>query len=347
MRGRVFCVVVCICVCVVAGCASLAVAQGTVSGYSQANPADVLAYWTPQRMAEARPANPALPGPPSPPVEGPAVPTGPPGAVSGSPGGDWPLVEADEATLVELAQSVELPSGYTYPPPENTWAVPVTWYGSFPIRTVGKVYFTRGGVNWVASGASAGGRAVLTSGWVISDGSGTISSDITFVPALRGSWRPYGTWIMNWYIVPTAWHTSANWCRQVAYFAVADQGGQTLSQKVGHLGMAWNFSADQAWTGLAYPTVGWSGTIMVATNASYSKSDAPGGCTPATLGMGTSQTSGCSGGPWILRYRAQQFTQNYTNGIFGHMYGATPDEYFTPYFDLWVHDNLYAVAIAH
>ena len=333
---------------VVFGCTSVVMAQGTAENFSQASAPDVLAYWTPERMADARPANPELPGQPSPPAEGPALPTGPPGAVSGSPGGDWLLVEVDEATLVEFAQSVELPLGYTYPPPENTWAIPVPWYGSYPIRTVGKVYYTQNAINYVASGSSQGGRSVLTAGHVVSDGSGNWSSNVTFIPALRGTWKPYGTWVGDgWMLVASAWHTGNNWCRDVAFFAVLDQGGLTLSQRVGHLGYAWNWSVTRAWTGLGYPTVGWSGAIMVATNASNSKTDAPSACTPATMGMGTRQTPGCSGGPWIWRYRAQQFSLNYTNGVFSYYYGATPLEFFSPYFDTWVHDALIIPALAH
>jgi len=333
---------------VVFGCVTVAMAQGTVTNDVQVSQADVLAYWTPQRMAEARPANPVLPGEPTPSAEATTFPTGPPGAVNGSPGGDWPLVEADEATLVDLAESVELPTGYAYPPPQNTWAVPVTWYGSYPLRTVGKVYFTQGGSNYVASGSAQGGRAVLTAGHVVSDGAGNWSTNMTFIPALRGAWKPYGTWVGDgWIIVATAWHTGKNWCRDVAYFTVTDQGGKTLAQTVGNLGFAWNWSTVQAWTGFGYPTVGWSGTVMVATNASLSKTDAPGGCTPAAMGMGTLQTPGCSGGPWIWKYRAQQFSNNFANGVFSYYYGATPDEFFSPYFDAWVHDNLYTAAIAH
>jgi hypothetical protein len=256
-------------------------------------------------------------------------------------------VEVDEATLIEFAQTAELPTGYTYPPPENTWAVPVTWYGSYPIRTVGKVYFTQNGSNYVGSGSSQGGRAVLTAGHVVSDGAGNFSSNFIFVPALRGAWAPYGTWVHDGHtITATAWFSSHEWCRDVGLFGTVDHSGVKLSSTVGSLGYSWNWGSTQAWTGFGYPTVGWSGTVMVATNASYSRSDAPGGCTPSTIGMGTSQTPGCSGGPWIWRYRAQQFSLNYTQGVFSYYYTGNPLEFFSPYFDAWVKDNLIIPAIA-
>jgi len=337
-RFLVFSIVV---IFVTLGLAGVAAAQATVSHVEQVDAAAVIAYWTPERMAAAEPANPALPGEPSPPAGGPARPSGPPSVGAGGPTGNWTLLDADDLELEELARTVEQPAGYSYPPPENTWPIPVTWYGSFPLRCVGKTYYTQTGHNYVASASVIGNRALLTAGHVVSDGAGNWSTNQTFIPAMRGSWKPYGTWVVNLWSTFTAWLNSGVWCRDVAAMRVTDQGGQTIGQKVSYLGWAVDKAPPRAWTGLGYPAVSpWTGSIMVATNASYSRSDAPGGCSPAAVGMGTRQTPGCSGGPWIWNYRAQQFNNNYANGVFSFYYTANPNEFFSPYFDSSVRDNI-------
>jgi hypothetical protein len=328
-------------------CAGWALAQGTVTKSAENDAASIIAYWTPERMAAARPANPALPGMPTPGVEAPQ-PTGMPGATLGGGGGEWSLAYADDATLAELAASSgNVPDGYSYPPPENTWPIPVTWYGSYPLRTVGKMYFTQNGSNYVASASVFTNRGLITAGHCLADGAGNWSSNITVVPALRNAYRPYGTWAETNAIVPTEWFNNGTWCRDVGVFRVADLNGHTIGSQTGSMGFAWNWSAQQAWTGLGYPAqTPWVGTIMVATNASYSRSDAPGGCTPSAMGMGTRQTPGCSGGPWIWQFRAQQFSNNWVNGVFSFYYPAQPNEFFSPYFDTFVHDSLYVPAAA-
>lgn len=336
-----------VCFAVILACVGGVTAQGTVINYASVNSADVLEYWTPERMANARPAIMALEGQPTPPYEDPAAEPRIPGAIKGGLGGEI-LLEADEATLVGLAHAVESPGGYTYPPPENTWPLPVPWYGSFPLRAVGKVFYTQGGGNWVASGSSAGGRSVLTAGHVVSDGAGSFSTNMTFVPALRNTWRPFGTWVGDgWMIVATAWHSGGDFCRDVGFFTLNTLGGLTLSARVGWLGFAWDGSSEKAWSGFSYPAAApWVGSIMVVTNASLSRTDSPGGCTPATMGMGTRQTPGCSGGPWVWGFRAQSSANNYANGVFSYRYVGSELEFFSPYFDTFVKTALRDVAIA-
>jgi len=326
-------------------CSSAAWAQNTVVVHrSQASAAEVVAYWTPERMASARPLNPTPRGVRTPPVEG-MVPEGHPGAILSAGQGGLPLLEASPEDLAELAQEVALPSGYSYPPPENTWAIPKTWYGSYPLRTVGKVYFTRGGWSFMASGGAVGNRGVITAASVLHGGAGSEwSSNVLFIPALRETWKPYGEWAMFDGIVPTVWTGDTNWCRNIGFFVVSDRSGKTLQETVGHLGFAWDQGINQAWTGIGYPGTDWSGKIMVATNASHSSSDAVGGCTPASIGMGSRQSDGANiGGPWILKYRAQQWGgMNYANGVFSyHWASSQPDEWFSPYIDSWVKTELY------
>jgi len=348
---RVVVLVSCLALVALAWPAVVSAQAGTVVHTAQVQAADVLAYWTPQRMAAARPAVAVLPGKPSPPGEG-NRPGADPGLIKSSTGGDWPLAEAGPEELLELARTVELPEGgYTYPPPENTWVVPVAWHGSFPLRAVGKMYFSRNGVNYEASAASVGHRAVMTAAGNLHDiGGGVWSTNILFIPALREGWEPFGVWAWDgWAIVPTQWVNDADWCRDVGFFRVADQGGKTLSETVGHLGFAWDAGEERAWTVLGYPRNNWSGKVMVATDASFSRSDRPLTClaaSPSAVGIGSRQGMGTFGGPWILDFRAQQSgANNYANGVFAYLYADYPYEFFSPYMDAWVHDHLWLEAI--
>jgi len=313
-------------------------------------PEAIAAYWTPERMANAQPAMPVLEGPSNLSAVLPEASFGPPGAALSGSGGAYDLVNASEADLLSFAgASAEFSEmlqpeshAYAYPPPEDTWPVPLSWYGSYPLRTVGKVFFTQGGLNYVCSGSSIGNRAVLAAGHCVSDGAGSFSTNVMFRPASRPSWiAPYGTWAAYSLRVMTAWHTSENFCRDVGFFSVSDINGVKLSSRIGWLGHAWNQSRVQHFTALGYPAAApWNGSIMVLTDASYAHEDSP-GCTPNTTGIGTRQTPGSSGGPWVITYRPQQAgASNYANGVFSYFYTGEPRQLFSPYFDQEVKDAI-------
>lgn len=333
---------------------SMAWAEPVVSSWVSKDAATrAAAYWTKERMLSAQPHPMGVAGAPG--TAGEAVQSGnsgQPGAVPGSPGGTSALLsgEANDALALtgafESSEDGPLAAGYDYPPPHTTFNVPTSLYGTatstFPYRTIGKVFFTKSdGKNYVCSGSSIGGRAVLTAGHCVSDGAGHWHTNWTFVPAYRNTTAPYGIWRQFWKTTFAAWHTGANASRDVAFSAVSDINGVKLSSKVGWLGFAWNQSYVKHWNMFGYPSVTpYTGLWMVQTQASYSRSDTS--KSPATQGIGTTQTPGCSGGPWILNF----MTNNWANGVNSYYYIAQPQEIFSPHFDTAVHDNLYVVAIA-
>lgn len=355
MIRRIFCLLF-ICMVVVFGQAFFVSAGETVIHYVE-NPEAALSYWTPERMKNAIPAMPMLEGAPSPEDAVAAEePFGEPGLVTSSKDGTSSvLFTGDEATTMALSGAIDLQAdGYdTYPPPENTYPIPVTWYGSFPIKAVGKVYFSDGTYNYVCSGSSIGGRGVLTAGHCLSDGSGNWYTNWVFKPAWRDPWAPYGTWTAYVKVVYTVWHNNGipgGLCRDVGAAKVNDIGGLMLSQTVGNLGFAWNLSRLQHWSNHGYPAAApWTGKIQVKTGASYSKDEDPGCLSgPNTTGVGWRQSGGASGGPWLLTYRPQQFgANNYANGVNSYTY-TTPSEplrIYGPYFDQSVKDNIYDWAV--
>ena len=342
-----------------------------VGAWSQANAADTslvshqvsqeemqatAAYWTPERMRAAKPY--PLPTKEGAPGVGPteAAPTGPPGAVNGSSGQTSTLLSEDEfdvlaytGAFAEPAAPVPMANGYDYPPPHNTFNVTKGFYGTtgskYPYKAIGKVFFTQSAVNYVCSGSSGGGRAVLTAGHCVSSGANVWSTNTTFVPSYKNNIRPYGTWVAFNLWTFTAWHTSKDFARDVGYIIVSDQGGLKLSQRVGYLGFAWNYSRVQMYNMFGYPQAApYNGAWLVTTQASYATQD--GSENPNTTGIGFSQTGCCSGGPWIKDYRhVTSGACNYANGVNSYIYSGSPLQIYSPYFDTSVNDlRLSAIA---
>ncbi|MEJ5363475.1 MAG: trypsin-like serine protease [Desulfosoma sp.] len=305
------------------------------------------AYWTPERMAAAIPYSVALPGSPTDvsAADLERETPGPPGsATSSATGRPSQLLGSTEATPTSDIG----PASSSYPFPHTTYKVLRSSYTTFPYRAVGKVFFTKvSGGNYVCSGSSVGGRLVLTAGHCVAEGGQKQwHTNWVFVPAYRGwytstpSQRPYGTWSAKKLITFTAWFNEGRWCRDVGFVVTNDVAGVKLSSKVGSLGFSWNQTRNkQHWDAFGYPSASpWDGKEMVQTEAEWARDDNP-GCTPYTVGIGTSQTPGCSGGPWIrVFYPDRSGANNYANGVFSYYYTAQPKGMYSPYFDTAVHD---------
>ena len=126
-----------------------------------------------------------------------------------------------------------------------------------------------------------------------------------------------------------------------------NNAGQKLSLKVGNLGFAWNQTRNkQHWDAFGYPAQSpWDGREMVQTEAEWARDDNP-GCTPSTVGIGSGQRPGCSGGPWVrVFYPNAVGTNNYANGVFSYYYTNQPNGMYSPYFDTSVYNfwNQYRV----
>lgn len=308
-------------------------------------------YWTGERMRNAKPYPLAVRKEIGHRVS--ALPDGqfpgPPGVDPGDPGenvtapvnrrGAVPHVVSesrDGADTIESAGAATI--GYKYPAPHTTFRVMDTLYGvgttPYPYRTIGKIFFTEDGEDYECSGASIGGRAVLTAGHCVSDGAGTYHSNWIFVPSYQDGKEPYGRWIAFWLATLSEFHQKQDRARDVGFAAVRDKKGRKLSQRVGFLGFAYNLARLRHWNMFGYPgDEPWDGEFMVETQASYAYIDAA--VTPNAIGIGTSQTGGCSGGPWLLRFKpGHKFSNaNLANGLNSYSLDEESREIYSPYFD--------------
>lgn len=309
-----------------------------------------LKYWTKEKMRNAKPY-------PMPKRKGavhrvhasPAeAPSGAPSLIEGYAGDSVPsaplkgkskapavLESPAAADMNEAVAAVTV--GYNYPAPHTTFLVLDSLYGDtstpYPYKTVGKIFFTEAGEEYVCSGASIGGRAVLTAGHCVSDGGGVYHTNWIFVPAYYEEEEPFGAWSATWLITFPEYHNGGDLARDVAFAAVANHAGKKLSQVVGNLGFASSVSRIKHWNMFGYPGDDpWDGEYMVETQASYAYEDET--MTPRTTGIGTTQTEGCSGGPWIWKFKPgpRGGGTNYANGVNSY---ADEDigEIFSPYFD--------------
>jgi V8-like Glu-specific endopeptidase len=304
--------------------------------------AAVDAYWTPERMKAAMPHPMAISGRPTDvsaaeleraetalPVEATSSKTGRPSQLL------TPTAAPQPAGIQ--------PASSSYPFPHTTYKVLRTSYTVFPYRAIGKVFFTKtSGGNYVCSGSSVGGRVVLTAGHCVAEGGARLwHKNWSFIPAYRGwyadaaSQRPYGTWTAFQLWTFTDWLNLRKYCRDVGMVVTNNNLGLKLSQKVGSLGFAANqVRSKQHWDAFGYPAAyPWDGREMVQTEAEWARDDNP-GCTPYTVGIGTSQTGGCSGGPWVKNfYPSASGANNYANGLFSYYYTNQPNGAYSPYFD--------------
>jgi len=304
--------------------------------------ASALEYWTPARIDAAQPISMGREGSPQPtsvPNNATMGQDGGVGASSKSDGEETVLFGEDARGVLgitgALASEIDPAALYSYPPPSSTYTIPETWYGSFPHRAIGKLYFTRSGSNWVCSAAvinSSSDRLVQTAGHCLADGYGTWGSNFLFKPAHRPTWdAPYGTWAPAWIASTSGWLNNHNWCLDYGFMKMSSN----IENAVGGLGWSYGASRYQHWHLFGYPsTWGWGGDNQVASASSWNENDAGCGSSgPYAIGVGWGQSPGSSGGPWVVSYKPQQTgNNNYINGVNSYYYTAYPQVIFSPYF---------------
>ena len=223
--------------------------------------------------------------------------------------------------------------GYGYPAPFSRWEN-FADYKLYPYRTVGKLFFKQGGGSYVCSASSIGGCAIITAGHCVHQGNNSSagwSKDVAFVPAYRDGVAPYGVWPARYLVTRTQWYKngiSKGLSEDIGGAVLHKQGGKSISQRVGWLGFAWNWSREQHWLSMGYPAAApfngqrqWINAASFAYNGNV-------GASPAPVGMGNDLTGGCSGGPWIWQFGAG----NYVNGVNSYRRSSKPKELFSPYF---------------
>lgn len=256
--------------------------------------------------------------------------SGPQGA-GGTDAGGGPSTGAAGPTADEFET---LAGGYGYPGPFTRFEVPFP-YTQYPFVTIGKVFFTQNGKNYVASAASIGNHAILTAGHVVHAGNGRAdgwSTNLVFVPAYKDNVRPLGTWAASWLATRTNWFNNGNpgglW-EDIGGAVLHPLNNRKISEAVGWLGFSWNWPREQHWFELGYPAAPpFTGGRLNCVAASYAYNGSVPGPVPP-VATGNDMTPGCSGGPWIRG----MFSGNWSNGVNSYRQTDRPLEMNSPYFD--------------
>ncbi|HEY0734126.1 MAG TPA: hypothetical protein VGD69_04405 [Herpetosiphonaceae bacterium] len=298
--------------------------QGGTADQAIASPSINIAdahVWTREEMLSAIPypvekvARPSKPGAPAPSANGPQLKiegSAPKIDQSGIKAGN-PLVSSSDAS-VNYAAGILDPSVYTH----------------FPHSTIGKVFFTSNGLNYVCSASVLGNNAVWTAGHCVFDPSTyTWHTNWTFVPAYADGYAPYGQWYARELWSLNGWINGGNLGYDIGS-AVLWPNGNSVAYYTGSLGMVANGPRGLFISAFGYPAAYPFNGQRMAWCQDYTWVD--NNQNPATNGMGCNMTGGSSGGPWIYGYTYNSVSGNYINGVNSYKYNADPNSMYSPYF---------------
>lgn len=209
-----------------------------------------------------------------------------------------------------------------------------------PVSHIGKVFFTLGGQNYVCSGnsvQSTNQSTVATAGHCTHDLKAGWATKFVFVPAYNNGSAPYGMWSA------TSLHSTSEWVSRNdisydgAFAVVAPQSGRTLTATVGASSVGFNLARGLTYTAYGYPAASpFNGETL---KSCYGKAtrDRIGGT--QSQGIRCDMTGGSSGGPWFIG-SGSGGTQNSLNS-FG--YNVQKNVMYGPYFGSSI-QNAYVTA---
>jgi V8-like Glu-specific endopeptidase len=314
-------------------------AVGAVSGDNvSSGPLDAAAavrYWTPQRMAQARPVPAAEGADGGAPTQ--SAPTGSPhlgegwapaGLREGPTGGPASPTGSDGQPLVEC---------YRCFIPYTRWYY-FARYRSYPVSTVAKVFFVQNGSGFVCSGATLYTNLVNTAGHCVHTGGpgGSFSTNVMVCPSYNAGVNPaVGCWGATQLWTKSVWAntSSTHWDEgEIVTSTCGTVNCTSIANITGYLGYLWGASYNQNHTSFGYPQAApFDGNYIVVCNSQFgytdSTADPQGG--PALSSIGCDMTGGSSGGPWIVAFGSG----NYVNGHNDWKFFATPQAMQSPYYD--------------
>jgi V8-like Glu-specific endopeptidase len=226
---------------------------------------DVRDYWTPERMASARPASELLAGV-APPAD----------LVGGLLGGG--------ASPSARASAQRVPNA-----------------GARPFRTHGKVFFHLPSGNYQCSGTvvrARNRRLVTTAGHCVF-GDGTFADSWMFIPGKDDGREPYGRWTAARLAAPGQWQSSEDVRYDVGMATMRKRGGKRLQKVVGARGIAFNKGRDLRFDVFGYPAdPPFSGTQLWRCDSKAQGTDS--GPSPKPTRIDCNMTGGASGGGWVM-----------------------------------------------
>jgi V8-like Glu-specific endopeptidase len=298
----------------------------TAFGRSATAAQAVTAFWTPERMRHARPAEEssayqsaarkaaaertAAAG-----HQGRAAAVPPPGKLFTYP----PAPPVRQGNRPSVATDPDLPSSHP------------------TAATMGKVFFVSNGADFQCSGTvvnTPGGDAVWTAAHCLHTGRGGAPvSNWAFVPAYDSDLpnpEPYGMWNAATLFPAMGWVLNSDMAEDMGVAIMLPNGSGThIARQVGGQGLTANALLNVTENAFGYPAERpyTGGRLMKCTGASASQYPV----WAQTVTVPCTMTDGSSGGGWLLNYDGQYGSLNGINSwINGHFF---PTQMASPYFD--------------
>lgn len=292
------------------------------------------AYWTPERMEAATPADEA-------------------------PGVDQAKAKAKDRSAKDAADARDAAARGAKPEPTRPGAKvepqqavadspalatarlaayqPGYAYYSFTARTAGKVFFTNlsDGRNYVCSGTivnSEGKNSVWTAGHCVHGGAGGFwHANWVFVPSYINGWAPYGWWSARQLWTQTNWISSSEWASDMGVAIMNTFYGWRIVDYLGGQGITWNQSKRIGVTAFGYPAASpFDGQSLWACGGTTYPEWESLWWSAETLGLSCDMTGGSSGGGWLAYFNG---SSGYLNGNNSFKYDDDPNRMYSPYYD--------------
>ncbi|WP_258062255.1 serine protease [Arthrobacter sp. B0490] len=267
---------------------------GTQSHTQEQSQAALDAYWTADRMKDAKPANTINSG--------------------------W--AAAGRSILPKAGQQAVAKA-------PKAPAVQPRAIAQSPVPRIGKVFFTQAGQNYVCSANSvqSGNQStVATAGHCTYDVATGWVTNFVFVPAYNNGAAPYGKWTARSLHAATEWVSRGDINYDGAFAVVNTLNGRTLAATVGASSIGFNMARNLSYTAYGYPAAAPFNGERLFSCSGASSTDRLGGT--QSQGIPCDMTGGSSGGPWFVGSGASG-TQNSVNS-FG--YNTQANVMYGPYF---------------
>jgi V8-like Glu-specific endopeptidase len=202
---------------------------------------------------------------------------------------------------------------------------------SYPLSTVGKIFFTKAGRDYVCSGT-----AVISLNQSVVDTAGhclylnkSWAQNVIFCPLYAYGKTPYGCWAARDLEVPSDWiDAKPNDLHRDLGIAIVSANSQgALTDIVGGVGWAYNQSVSQSFSAYGYPAARpFDGQTRQSCTGSSRSWKLAGG---TVISIPCNMTGGSSGGPWFIQMNGNW----YLDGHNDFTSSIQPGHMFSPYYD--------------